>query len=271
MPSSTLDSRRGAASRALGLLALALGACGLLLELGARLVVPHISATEHRIATDSRAAAALRPRSTSGGATVLIVGNSLLLEGVDRQQLHSLMAPRYDVSELPVENTTYWDWYFGLRRLFTQGSRPAAVVLCMTAGQTLSDATDGGRFAFSMMRMRDLWRVARLSHLDATATSEYFFSNLSAWLGLRAGLRNAVLQKWLPGAPLLAQTLASRTGGAPAAPPRIPNCWRGGSQHCSRSRRMPAQSFASWLHLYWVARMRGAAPLPRSRGSGSGC
>jgi hypothetical protein len=218
MPSSTSGSEATAANRALLLLALALAAFALLLEFAARVVVPHISNIERRLQTDSQAAAALEPRDSAGAATVLLVGNSLLLEGVDRGQLRHLMAPGYAAVELPVENTTYWDWYFGLRHLFASGSRPSVVVVCMSGGQLLSDATDGERFAHTLMRLDDLRRVARVTHLDATTTSEYFFANLSAWLGVRAGVRNAVLQDWLPGAALLAQTLAS--AGANGPPPR---------------------------------------------------
>jgi hypothetical protein len=218
MPSSTSGSEATAANRALLRLALTLAAFALLLEFAARVVVPRISNIEGRLQTDSHAAATLEPRDSAGAATVLLVGNSLLLEGVDRGQLRHLMAPTYAAVELPVENTTYWDWYFGLRRLFAAGSHPTVVVVCMSGGQLLSDATDGERFAHTLMRLDDLRRVARVTHLDATTTSEYFFANLSAWLGVRAGVRNAVLQDWLPGAALLAQTLAAPAANGP--PPR---------------------------------------------------
>lgn len=207
MLSSISDSRPPRAGRAFVLLLAALFGYLLTLEIAMRAVVPRISAMERRQRDDIRSALTLRPTMRDGSKSVLIVGNSLLLDGIDRDRLQRLMGSQYQIALLPIENTTYLDWYFGLRRLFMEGARPASIVLCMSAAQMLSDATDQDRFAYLMMRLGDTLEVARAAHLNATTTSDYFFANLSAWLGLRAGLRNAVLHKWLPDANELANTL----------------------------------------------------------------
>lgn len=220
MHSSISDSSAPRAGRAFVLLLGALLAYFLTMETAMRAVVPRISTMERRQRDDFQSALTLRLTMAAGAKSVLVVGNSLLLDGIDRQRLQKLMGPRYRVALLPIENTTYLDWYFGLRRLFTQGARPASIVLCLSAAQVLSDATDQDRFAYMMMRSRDTLDVARAAHLNATTTSDYFFANLSAWLGLRAGLRNAVLNKWLPDANELANTLILRPVSPVALGPR---------------------------------------------------
>lgn len=188
-----------------------LGFC-LALELAARTIIPRLSSIEGRQAADQRSARSLEPHTPGGATGVLMVGNSLLQAGVDRGQLQQLMTPQYRVVLLPIENTTYWDWYFGLQRLFAAGARPAVVVVSLNAEQMVSNATDGATFAHFLMRLRDLPRVARVGALGTAAASDYFFANLSAWLGLRAPVRNAVLQKWLPGAAQLVRVLTTSPG-----------------------------------------------------------
>lgn len=220
MHSSISDSSALRAGRAFVLLLAALLGYFLTLEIAMRAVVPRISAMERRQRDDFRSVLTLRPTTAAGAESVLVVGNSLLLEGIDRDRLQHLMGSQYQVALLPIENTTYLDWYFALRRLFTEGARPANIVLCMSAAQMLSDATDQDRFAYSMMRLGDTLEVARAAHLNATTTTDYFFANLSAWLGLRAGLRNAVLHKWLPDANELADTLVLRPSSPVTLGPR---------------------------------------------------
>jgi hypothetical protein len=202
MHSSTLDSRNARPNQALVLL-LALALCyACALELATRVVLPRISHLEGRLAADYAAARHLTPKSADGSVSLLIVGNSLLLDGIDRKDLQRRLPLRH-VVVYPIESTTYLDWYFGLRRLFAEGSRPATVIVALTPQQVLSGSTDGERFARSLMQMSDLPRVARAAKLDAMTTSDYFFANLSAWLGARTTVRNALLNSWLPNAPSL--------------------------------------------------------------------
>lgn len=218
--SSISDSSAPLAGRAFALLLTALLGYFLTMEVAMRALVPRISAMERRQRDDLQSALSLRPTMAGGSKSVLVVGNSLLLDGIDRERLQRLMGPQYHLALLPIENTTYLDWYFALRRLFTEGARPASIVLCMSAAQVLSDATDQDRFAYLMMRFRDTLEVARAAHLNATTTSDYFFAHLSAWLGFRAGLRNAVLHKWLPNANELADTLGLHPSPSTTLGPR---------------------------------------------------
>ena len=195
-------------ARAIVLLLVAIAVYFLMLEFFAREFLPRISADQGRIMTDGRAALSVRPTDTTGARTILLVGNSLLVRGIDRQQLGALMGSDYHVTLFPVENTTYLDWFYGLRRLLAGGARPSVVVLCISAKHLLSDATDGEGFAYLLMQLRDLPDVARDTHLNMMTASAYFFANVSAWLGTRSTFRDGLMLRWLPGALLLAPRLS---------------------------------------------------------------
>jgi len=169
-----------------------------------RRVVPLFSAGQQRELEDFKAALTLQPTTSTGSPTVLVVGNSLLLHGIVRSELRESLAPRYAVALYPIEDTRFLDWYFGLRRLFAEGSRPGVVVLCMSVRELISNSTDGEGFAHAMMQMSDLLQVKRFGKLDMMATSDYFFANISSWIGGRAYFRNGVLEKWVPHASMLA-------------------------------------------------------------------
>jgi len=207
MRSSTSASDPKAAVRAIALLLAALVIYCLALEVAMRTVVPGLSAMGRRVAQDARLAEQLTPQTSGGARTVLLIGNSLLEQGVDRQELQERMRPHYAIAYYPVEGTTYLDWLYGLRRLFARGARPSAVVLCISERQLLSNATAGEMFAYRLLQTRDLPRVVQDARLDMMTASAYFFANKSAWLGQRSGLRDALLQKWLPRADLLAAHL----------------------------------------------------------------
>jgi hypothetical protein len=196
-------------------LLLALTGCYLCaLELGTRLLLPHLSHTQHRIATDYPAARSLPRKWPDGSDSVLIVGNSLLVDGIDRTDLQRRMLG-YHIALYPVEATTYLDWYFGLRRLFAEGSRPSVVILTVNVRHVLSDSTNGESFARFMMKMSDLMDVSRAAKLNLMSTGTYFFANLSEWLGTRVWIRNALLAEWLPDAPLLVVHLSTRGSEIP--------------------------------------------------------
>src|SRR3974390_2243943 len=50
-----------------------------------------------------------------------VLGNSLMLEGVDVSLLTTEIAPKYTPAPYFVLGTYYYDWFFGLKRLFAEG------------------------------------------------------------------------------------------------------------------------------------------------------
>lgn len=219
MRSSISASKSLTASAAIAVLLGALALWFVLLESSARLLMPRHSAGLQRIDADYRATLALRPTTAAGSRTVLFLGNSLLLSDVVRTELQSRLAPRYAVAEFPLEGTTFFDWYFGLRRLFAQGARPAVVIVCLNFGQLLSDTTHGAAFAWHLMTARDLTAVKRAAGLNLMTTSDYLFAHISSWFGTRSHVRVYLLERLLPHADLLASYLApAGTGHDNGAP-----------------------------------------------------
>jgi hypothetical protein len=197
MPSSTSDSRP-VSPRAFAVLIVALAFFAVALEVGARIAVPRISQGIGRISTDLDAAGRFTVPTGDGRPNLLIVGNSLLLDGINREELHSEVRSFADVQLLPIEGTTYFDWYFGLRRLFREGKRPAIVMLCINARQMLSNRTNRATFAYFLMNWGDLPEVTRVSRLDMMDVSDYALSHMSFWLATRANVRNGLVGRLMP-------------------------------------------------------------------------
>jgi hypothetical protein len=199
VPLSTSDSDRRNATRAIVVLLAALLGYFCALEAVTRIAFPRINHVWRTIQADHLRAVSLRPDPRDKSVTMLIVGNSYLEVGVNRDSLQEEIAPNYSLAYLPMSGTSYLDWYFGLRRLFAEGSRPAIVGVCLSTRDLISDTTDGGSFANSLMLKRDILQVKRESHLDNTAASEYLFANFSSWLGHRGEIHNWLLRKSAPG------------------------------------------------------------------------
>jgi hypothetical protein len=197
MPLSTSDSRL-VSPRAFAVLIAALAFFAVALEVGARIAVPRISQGIGRISTDLYAAGRFTVPVVNGRPNLLIVGNSLLLDGINREELQSEARSFADVQLLPIEGTTYFDWYFGLRRLFREGKRPAIVMLCINARQMLSNRTNRATFAYFLMNWSDLPEVTRASRLDMMDVSDYLLSHMSFWLATRANVRNGLVGRLIP-------------------------------------------------------------------------
>lgn len=133
-----------------------------------------------------------------GHPTVLLVGNSLLNEGVQLDALRADLAPDYAVSRLVIEQTHYLDWYFGLRRLLAEGSHPSVIVLTLDPSQLASGFTLGESFARRQMSIRDLPQIVRDAGLDRTTASTYFLAHWSNWLGDKGYIRQCVMILMVP-------------------------------------------------------------------------
>jgi hypothetical protein len=168
------------------------------LELSSPVILARLSNTERRITSEMRDAQALQSTTQDGRPTVLLVGNSLLLEGVQLDVLRNDLASQYAASRLGIEQTHYLDWYFGLRRLLAEGARPNLIVLTLATDQLASPLSLGESFAHRQMLARDLPRMARESGLDRTAESSYFFAHWSNWLGDKGFIRQCVMILLVP-------------------------------------------------------------------------
>jgi hypothetical protein len=217
MHSSISVSREGNSARAFAVLLAALLLYCCVLEVVAQTGFPRLSRIQRRITSGRRDALALQATTAEGAKTVLLVGNSLVVHGVDAQMLRKEMAPRFQSNVFAIESTQYLDWYFGIRRLFAEGSRPGIVVLCLSTRQLISKGTDGEYFAYYIMQGRDILSVKKEANLDVTTTSNFFFASLSAWLGSRASIRNWLLGELMPNVEELTAYLPQRVSAMPPA------------------------------------------------------
>lgn len=186
-------------------------------EIGTHTFMYGFSNMLSRLRRESREAAHLGPAAALP-PPVLLVGNSLLVAGVDVAALDAALRPDHRVARFAIEQTTYYDWYFGLRRLMNEGSRPEAVVLCFEPRHLLGHGIHDEIFGHYNMQLRDIFRVAGAVGLSPTETSELFFANVSEFWSLRREARKNLLGRLMPSFPLLA---AMMTRSAPPARPSL--------------------------------------------------
>lgn len=155
----------------------------------------HISRIEARISHDRRATVGIRK---SDKPAILFIGNSLLLEGLDEARLRDALASKARPVSFPIEQTEYLDWYYGLRRLFADGSQPDFVILCMSAGHLISPQIRGDYSAYYLFRTGDIPQIGQDIHYDLTKTSSLLLSRFSLFYAGRSPLRNFVLMRTDP-------------------------------------------------------------------------
>lgn len=166
-------------------------------EIGSRVALTRLSRIETRVASEYAAAVEVRPKATNH--SLICLGNSLMGEGVDFQALRDGLSPEWSARRLLVESSGYYDFYYGMRRLYADGSRPDAFAVFLGVDQlTLPPAVRRDYFAYRLMDVSDLFNVARDLDLDRTSTSGLFFARMSAFYGMRTEIRKQVLAKFSP-------------------------------------------------------------------------
>jgi hypothetical protein len=207
MPSA--PERRGMSTRS-GIIALlaGLGVILLGLELASPAILTRFSRIERREQSEGRAARELHPFTPDGHPTVLLVGNSLLIEGVQMDSLQDHLAGQCAVSRFGIEQTQYLDWYFGLRRLLQEGSRPSVILLSLATDQFASTLTLGESLARRQMSAKDFPLLVREAKLDKTTASTYLFAHWSNWLADKGFIRQDILILLVPNFRELATRIA---------------------------------------------------------------
>ena len=155
MRSSISDSKSQAVTYAKVLA----GICAVLLmaiELSAIYLLKHDSATYARISHQNDEAVKMHPCGDGAPPCVLMVGNSLLLHGVELDRLREMTVPRMSIYPIFLEATGYYDWLYGLRRLFREGAKPQVVVVGVDHGPHRFDA---GRHRIDD-NVAEPWRLA---------------------------------------------------------------------------------------------------------------
>jgi hypothetical protein len=177
-------------------------------EFLSRYAFPRISQIEGRISRDEHEAMSIGAPIGGSPPTVLLVGNSLLLLGLDYPRIQSEMAPDARMLRFAIENTEYFDWYYGLRHLFASGARPSMVVLCLNLGQTVSARPPGDYSARHLFGWSELLPVAHDAGMNATQTSGLVLAHWSAFYASRLTIRNFILNKADPPYAIVLHSLA---------------------------------------------------------------
>jgi hypothetical protein len=166
------------------------------LELATRFGFRHVSKMERRHATEFAAASSIVARS--GQPSVLVVGNSLLLEGVDFTKLSASMPVGDTIQRFALEDTGLLEWQFGIRRLIAAGSRPSHIILALGVPNFSSNTMHTDYSVFYLLRVRDLPDLASRLHYDRTQAADLYFARLSLFFAGRNLIRNFVLNLIAP-------------------------------------------------------------------------
>ena len=163
-------------------------------EIGIHFAYRKWSVIEGRIARESSQASAIR-RVSDAPPLILFLGNSLLLEALDEPTLSDRLAPRARVQRFAIEGTGFQDWHYGIRRLIAEGSRPDAIVLCMSAAGLMTSDIRGDYSSYYLFSLRDIPAVKSELHYDLTKTSSLLLAHYSLFYAARNNYRVFVMNQ----------------------------------------------------------------------------
>lgn len=197
MRSSTFSSSHPAIFYAKALLA-ACAVLAVLLEVAATNLVRHHSETYSRVSQQYANALGARPAAPGEPTSVLMVGNSLLLYGVDVDRLRALTSSQVHVYPVFLEATGYYDWLYALQRLFERGARPQVVVLGVGMHELFANAIRRDYVPLMFLNNQDVLNAASELHFDNTQTADLLLAHSSAFWDIRGVIRIQVLRHTIP-------------------------------------------------------------------------
>lgn len=180
------------------------------MELCCRLFYSH---REHKFAEEYRSAIETST-PLSSHQDVVVLGNSLLDTGVRFHEARQALLPAIRAKRVKIDGTEYFDWYYGMRKLFADGARPHAVALVLTPRQFVSRSISGDYASFLLLQTTDILSFAEDVELTNTQTSNLIFAKASAFFAFRAEIRQAILRRLLPDLPSLMSLMTVRERGA---------------------------------------------------------
>ncbi len=178
-----------------------IGICAILViafEFSASCLLKHHSPTYARISRQYEEALKTRPSRPGEPPSVLMVGNSLLLHGVELDRLKALTANSMQVYPIFLEATGYYDWLYGLRRLFRQGARPQVVVVGVGVNYFLKNGVRQDYAPMLFFDAEDALALASDLHLDRAATSNLLLGHSSVFWATRSAIRTQILNPMVP-------------------------------------------------------------------------
>jgi hypothetical protein len=168
------------------------------LEIVSGYLLKHHSETFDRVSHQYDDAVRVRPAKSGEPISVLMVGNSLLLDGIDVDRLQKLTSSQMRISPLFLEATGYYDWFYGLQRLFREGARPQVVVVGVGVNSFLSNSARQDYAPLLLFDTRGTLHLASDLELDRTATSNLLLAHSSAFWDTRGVIRMQILCRVVP-------------------------------------------------------------------------
>jgi hypothetical protein len=156
------------------------------------------SGTYRRVSQQYADAVQARPSNPGAPPSVLMVGNSLLLDAVDVDRFQQLTADRLRLYPLFLEGTAYLDWFYGLQRLFRRGSRPDVVIVGLGLDGVVQSSVRQEYAPRLLFTPSDLLAISREAGLDRTVTTSLVLSHWSAFWDMRHVIRVQVMTRTLP-------------------------------------------------------------------------
>ena len=164
----------------------------LLTEVSSRLVLNKRAMTKQRI--DVQMPAVLRLRHGEGAETsILLVGNSVMVYAINPRILKTDLAIQCEIAPLFIEATSYYDWYYGLRRIFAEGAEPDVVIVALPATSFLETHIRADYFSATLLDRRDLLQLSRDLQYNWTKMASLFVGTLSSFWAHRGVIRAVVL------------------------------------------------------------------------------
>jgi hypothetical protein len=187
--------------RGVAVLLLIIAGCLVSFEVATRLVIERKSKVQRQVNVQYAEAIAVRGHSTSGPRQLLVIGNSLVGHGIDMDELRKDLPAGWDAHEFWVYNTGYDDWYFGLRRLFADGSRPDVVAIVFAAMHWNMTGIRGDYSSQYLFSTEDIPKVESQLDLDKTTATSLLLARFSKAYAIRSEVRKVLLNQLLPDLP----------------------------------------------------------------------
>jgi lysophospholipase L1-like esterase len=168
------------------------------LEIVSVYLLKHHSVTYARISRQYEEAVRTRPAGPGEPTCVLMVGNSLLLHGVELDRLRALTSASMHVYPVFLEATGYYDWLYTLQGLFRQGARPQVVIVGVGVNFFLKNGLRQDYVPKLFLDAHDTLAVASDLHLDRTATSNLLLAHSSTFWDTRSAIRTQILSRVVP-------------------------------------------------------------------------
>jgi len=167
-------------------------------EVSSTILLKHHSETFARVSRQYSDAVRVRPAKAGEPISVLMVGNSLLLEGIDVDRLQKLTSSQLRIYPIFLEATGYYDWLYGLQRLFRAGARPQVVVVGVGVNSFLLNSVRQDYVPLMFFDSRDALGVASDLDMDHTAASNLLLAHSSVFWNTRSVTRSQILYHLIP-------------------------------------------------------------------------